>query len=81
VMDNRDGTLSLFGTLVNQDAPLRPPPSGTPATGMDEAQLASLARALAGNQTLNRYAVGALGERSDRNVELILRDPRRLRGR
>jgi hypothetical protein len=78
LMDNRDGTLSLFGTLVNQAAPLRPPPAGTPAAGLDEAQLASLARALAGNQTLHRFAAGALGRRRDRNVELLLRDPRRL---
>ena len=77
-MDNRDGTLSLFGTLVNQASPLRPPPPGTPADGMSDAQLASLARALAGNQQLDRYAAGALGRRSDRNVELVLRDPRRL---
>ena len=78
LMDNRDGTLSLFGTLVNQASPLRPPPPGTPADGMSDAQLASLARALAGNQQLDRYAAGALGRRSDRNVELVLRDPRRL---
>ena len=81
LMDNRDGTLSLFGTLVNQAAPLRPPPPGTPAAGMHDAQLASLARALAGNQRLDRFAAGALGRRRDRNVELLLRDPRRLHGR
>ena len=78
LMDNRDGTLSLFGTLVNQAAPLRPPPPGTGAAGMSEAELASLARALAANQRLDRYALGALGRRADRNVELLVRDPRRL---
>ncbi|MDQ3644488.1 MAG: TIGR03767 family metallophosphoesterase [Actinomycetota bacterium] len=77
LMDNRDGTLSLFGTLVNQASPLAPPPSGMPAEKMTDLQLASLARALAGNQNLPRFAAGALGRRRDRNVELMLRDPRR----
>lgn len=78
LMDNNDGTLSVFGTLVNQAAPLEPPPSGTPAAGMTDAQLASLDRVLAGNQTLQRIAAPALGLRRDRNVELLVRDPRRL---
>jgi metallophosphoesterase (TIGR03767 family) len=78
LMDNRDGTLSLFGTLVDQASPLAPPPSGMPAERMSDVQLASLARALAGNQNLRRFAAGALGRRRDRNVELVLRDPRRL---
>jgi len=76
LMDNRDGTLSLFGTLVDHDAPLRPPPSGTPAEGMTETDLASLARALAANGPVARYAASARGARRDRNVELLLRDPR-----
>ncbi len=80
LMDNRDGTLSLFGTLVDQAAPLRPPAPGTPAGPMSERQLASLARALAANGPVERYAASALGRRSDRNVELVLPDPlRRLR--
>lgn len=74
--DNRDGTLSLHGTLVDQAAPLRPPAPGTPAAGMTDAQLASLARALAGNGQVARFAAAALGTRGDRNVELLLRDPR-----
>ena len=77
LMDNRDGTLSLFATMVDQAAPLRPPPSGTPASRMSESQLASLARALAANGPVERYAASALGRRGDRNVELVLRDPRR----
>jgi len=74
--DNRDGTLSLHGTLVDQAAPLRPPAAGTPAAGMTDAQLASLARALAGNGQVARFAAAALGARADRNVELLVRDPR-----
>ncbi len=81
LMDNRDGTLSIFGTLVDQAAPLSPPPSGTPASAMTEADLASLARALAANGPVARYAAGARGRRRDRNVELLVRDPRRLAAR
>ena len=55
LMDNRDGTLSLFGTLVNQ-ARRSPSAPGTPAGEMTDVQLASLARALAGNQTLRRFS-------------------------
>ena len=77
LMDNRDGTLSIFGTMVDQAAPLSPPPSGTPASAMTEADLASLARALAANGPVARYAAGARGRRRDRNVELLVRDPRR----
>ncbi len=76
LMDNRDGTLSVFGTLVDHDAPLRPPPSGTPAAGMTETDLASLSRALAANGPVARFAASARGQRRDRNVELLLRDPR-----
>ena len=81
LMDNRDGTLSVFGTMVDHGAPLAPPVSGTPAAGMTEAQLASLSRALAANGPVARFAAEARGRRGDRNVELLLRDPRRLRAR
>ena len=78
LMDNRDGTLSLFGTLVDHDAPVAPPPSGTPAASMSDSQLASLARAVAANNVVTKFGASARGRRRDRNVELLLRDPRRL---
>ena len=78
LMDNRDGTLSLFGTLVDHDAPIVPPPSGTPAASMSDTQLASLGRALAANNVVTKFGAVARGRRRDRNVELLLRDPRRL---
>ena len=78
LMDNRDGSLSLFGTLVDHDGPVAPPPSGTPAASMSDPQLASLARALAANNVVTKFGARARGRRSDRNVELLLRDPRRL---
>jgi hypothetical protein len=65
-MDNRDGTLSLFCTLVDH------------AGG----GLASLARTLSWNDPQREGVEGSEGQadkrgaRRDRNVELLLRDPR-----
>jgi metallophosphoesterase (TIGR03767 family) len=83
VMDNRDGTLSLFGTMLDTAAPVR-----APTSGFGVAKLASLARTLAFNDpqrtTSSGNAGGAgdtgRGTRADRNVELLLRDPRRAAG-
>ncbi len=77
LMDNRDGTLSFFGTIVDHAAPVRPPRPGS-ASGFSIGQLASLAREVAFNdpQTDEQEA---LGTRRDRNVELVLKNPRRLR--
>ena len=83
-MDNEDGTLSIFGTVLDVDAPVRAPASGTPAGGFGVPELASVARTLAYNDP----QAGGLesgngkgdGARADRNVELVVRDPRRSRG-
>jgi metallophosphoesterase (TIGR03767 family) len=81
VMDNRDGTLSLFGTLLDQAAPAAAPPPG-PAIGMTPEQLASLGRTLAYNDPQREGLEGSEGDaeksgrRVDRNVELLVRDPR-----
>ena len=81
LMDNRDGTLSIFGTILDSAAPTAAPPPGS-ALGLPVAQLASLARTLAYNdpQKLDDEGGGQLrdkrGERRDRNVELLVRDPR-----
>lgn len=77
LFDNGDGTLSLFGTIVDQAAPVTPPAPG-PAAGFSDRQLGSLARTLAANdpQTRDVTGGGGPGRRSDRNVELLLRDPR-----
>ncbi|WP_261167144.1 hypothetical protein [Microbacterium sp. Marseille-Q6965] len=67
---NHDGTLSLFTTLIESDAPAR--------VGYDDltpAGLASLYRELAFNDLHARPA--AVGEAVDRNAELLLVDPRR----
>jgi metallophosphoesterase (TIGR03767 family) len=70
VADNRDGTLSLFTTVVDH--------AGTRRWGgrLDTTrQLASLARELAANDW-HHPGDSARGERKDRNVELVVRDPR-----
>jgi Calcineurin-like phosphoesterase len=82
VMDNRDGTLSIFGTMLDSAAPEAAPVPGS-ALGMSLPQLASLSRTLSYNDP-QRGATDTPGEREeqagrrrDRNVELLLRDPRR----
>jgi metallophosphoesterase (TIGR03767 family) len=82
IMDNRDGTLSFFGTILDSAAPIQPPPPGD-AAAFNEAQLASLSRVIAANDPQGKgvpnpgYDPG-LGRRRDRNAELVLADPRRL---
>jgi hypothetical protein len=82
-MDNRDGTLSLFGTLLDTAAPVR-----APSSGLSTAKLASLARTLAYNDPQRSSSSGnggsaggdvGRGTRADRNVELLLRYPRGAR--
>lgn len=76
ILDNRDGTLSVFGTILDFAAPTPDPKHiSTPA------QLASLSRLLAANDWQERTGHsgtvdGRRGQVSDRNVELLVRDPR-----
>src|SRR5215207_2878778 len=82
VMDNRDGTLSLFGTLLDAAAPAAAPAAGTSALGLTPAQLASLGRTLSYNDPQREGLEGSggdapkTGRRADRNVELLVNDPR-----
>ena len=84
IMDNRDGTLSLYGTLLDHAAPVTAPPAG-PAGAFSPAQLASLARTLSFNDPQREGLEGSEGDaektgaRRDRNVELLVRDPRARR--
>jgi metallophosphoesterase (TIGR03767 family) len=77
LMENCDGTLSIFGTMLDHDAPVDAPPAG-PAAGFSPAQLASIGRMLAYNDAQIDKA-DAAGEPTDRNVELLLDDPRASR--
>jgi metallophosphoesterase (TIGR03767 family) len=76
LVDNRDGTLSIFGTIIDSLAPLKWTATGNPM------QLAALSRELAANDWLARVphldAEGHDGRRgavSDRNVELLVHTP------
>ena len=92
VMDNRDGTLSIFGTMLDHAAPATAPGASDAATFSFD-QLGSLGRTLAYNDPQvgpgdvgensgepgdqeDAGATGPAGRRLDRNVELLLRDPR-----
>jgi 3',5'-cyclic AMP phosphodiesterase CpdA len=76
VMDNRDGTLSIFGTILDHAAPAGIPSSGTAAAGFDADTMAAISRTIAANDPQLGIGTGE-GDKKDRNVELLLRDPRR----
>jgi len=78
LVDNEDGTLSIFGTIVDMDAP-----ASNHGRIDGPIALAALARELAGNdwQSRERPVPGEDGRRGsveDRNVELLLPSPFRL---
>jgi metallophosphoesterase (TIGR03767 family) len=75
VFDNHDGTLSIFGTILDHAGQSAAPPPGTPASGMDLNDLASVARTMSYND-LQSGAPEGEGEANDRNVELLVDDPR-----
>jgi hypothetical protein len=74
LMENRDGTLSLFGTLIDHSAAYEVPASGSAASGFSTAQLAAISRTFSYNDP--QAVTGALGAPADRNVELLVHDPR-----
>jgi len=74
LMDNGDGTLSIFGTLLDHSAPHDVPAPTANASGFTTANLASLSRAFSFNDPQSDQ--GAVGQPQDRNVELLVDDPR-----
>jgi metallophosphoesterase (TIGR03767 family) len=72
VLDNKDGTLSVFGTIVDHAAPVSY--AGRTDTPM---RLAALARELAANDWQHRDT--GRGPRNGRNVELLVRTPAWMR--
>jgi metallophosphoesterase (TIGR03767 family) len=74
VMENADGTLSIFGTLVDHSASYEVPTSGSSASGFSVDQLAALSRTFSYNDP--QAIIGAIGQPADRNVELLVDDPR-----
>jgi len=82
LFDNRDGTLSLFGTIVDHASEATAPAPGTDAASLAPADLASIGRTLSYNdeQTGGRACEPdpcGEGAAEDRNVELLIADPRR----
>ena len=70
VFDNHDGTLSLFGTILDHAA--APDPGNGPATP-STSRLASISRELSYNDP--DKSDSARGGAEDRNVELLVRNP------
>ncbi len=75
VFDNHDGTLSIFGTILDHVGQAAAPAPGTPASSMDFNDLASAARTMSFND-LQSGAPHGEGQPKDRNVELLIDDPR-----
>jgi len=81
VMDNRDGTLSIFGTLTDPGGPLAVPAQGTSAAGFGNDELVAISRGVAFNDPQGGDGSGE-GASQDQNVELLVEDPRSaIRGR
>ena len=73
LMDNGDGTLSIFSTVYDSSAPLKPGDADdpTPEDEQDQALLAGISRQLAANDPdADEQAAGL--QPSDRNAELLL---------
>jgi metallophosphoesterase (TIGR03767 family) len=82
VFDNRDGTLSIFGTILDHAGAATAPAPGTDASGMTATDLASIARTLSYNDSQTGARACSPepcgeGGPEDRNVELLIADPRR----
>ena len=81
LFDNHDGTLSLFDTVIDHAGKATAPAPGS-AAGFDPSELASVGRTLAYNDPdsgARNCAPEPCGEgaAADRNVELLITDPRR----
>ncbi len=78
ITDNLDGTLSVFATLVDADAPLTVSPAASYAAPASVAGLAALGRELGANDWQNQPAdlnAGRRGPVEARNVELLVKAP------
>jgi hypothetical protein len=81
LFDNEDGTLSIFGTIIDHASRATASPPGTNANLLNVKQLASIGRTVSYNDTQSGGRAcggGPCGEGTvnDRNVELLIDDPR-----
>jgi hypothetical protein len=76
IVDNRDGTLSIFSTVYDSSAPMKPGDADdpTPEDGLDQSLLAAVGRQIAFEDP-QRDADAAGLQPSDRNAELIVAAP------
>jgi uncharacterized repeat protein (TIGR01451 family) len=74
VMDNFDGSLSIFGTVLDHAADAQAPAPGS-AQAFNEKMLASIGRELSYNDPQAGKGSGE-GTAQDQNVELLVEDPR-----
>nr|MDQ3878229.1 hypothetical protein [Actinomycetota bacterium] len=74
IVDNHDGTLSIFCTMIDHAAPI------TPGTSDEVLNLASISRELCANDPQYGFASKGPGQPEDRNVELIIKAPFAIRG-
>jgi metallophosphoesterase (TIGR03767 family) len=79
LMDNADGTLSIFTTMLAHAGPAGAPPAG-PGSALTPADMASISRELSWQRRPGGRRSAASGG-PHRNVELLVRDPRRPAGR
>jgi metallophosphoesterase (TIGR03767 family) len=85
LVDNADGTLSIFGTVIDHGAPARPGPrprrAGAVLSAREVEWLASVARELSYNDPDAENGRDGTADRrgtpADRNVELIVENPYR----
>ena len=79
IFDNEDGTISIFGTILDHASPATAAEGGTDASTLDALDFASLGRSIGyndpqyGGEACNPVCEGGPG---DRNVEPLLSDPR-----
>ena len=73
VMDNHDGTISIFSLVLDHAAPATAPAPG-PAAGFGVDELASIGRTFAFNDFQTGSPIGE-GDPQDENVELLIDNP------
>jgi uncharacterized repeat protein (TIGR01451 family) len=76
VMDNRDDTLSIFGTVLDQASPATAPASGS-ASSFIARQLATIGRTFGFNDPQSGTPHGEGDPQLDQNVEMLVDDPRK----
>ncbi len=74
-MDNRDDTLSIFGTVLDQASPATAPAAGN-AAGFIARQLAAIGRTFGFNDPQSGPPSGEGDPQLDQNVEMLVDDPR-----